>query len=114
MNKAIFKVLSIIVALCIFLGLMPMTVYAEDDEWNHINNIEMIQFSPKTEIETSANTNANKFYNSTEIDTTKYFYNQLNKNQKAIYDQVNAAGFVQQVTINTTGLSFTGTGTNAT
>ena len=113
MNKSVYRALSIIMALCVFLGLMPMTAYAENDEWNHIENIEMIQFSPEAEIEFNVNNNINKFYSGgAEIDTTKYFYNQLTKNQKAIYDQINNAGFVQQVTIDMTGLSFTGTGTS--
>lgn len=112
MNRTIFKALSIIMALCVFLGLMPVSVYAEDDELTSVENVEMLQFSPETEIELKTNTNINKFYASTEVDTLKYFYNQLTTNQKAIYDQVKAAGPVESIDLNLTGVSFTGTGTS--
>lgn len=112
MNKTVYKVLSIIMALCVFLGLMPVTVYAED-ELEVIEDIDIIRFSPDTELEPEFNTNANKFYSNTDIDTSRYFYNQLTANQKALYNQIKAAGFVQKVTIDLTGLSFSGKGTSS-
>ncbi len=112
MIKTVFKVLSVIMALCVFLGTMPVVSFAESIELETVENIPMIKFSPKTQIDVQVGGNTiNKFYSvGTEVDTTKYFYNQLTSNQKKIYDQIWAAGPVETIDIDMTGISITGTG----
>ncbi|MBR2454963.1 MAG: hypothetical protein IKB36_02785 [Clostridia bacterium] len=111
MKKTVFKVLSVIVALCVFLGLLPVTAFAEDVEWELVENVPIIKFSPETKIDVQVGGNTiNKFYSAgAEVDTTKYFYNQLTNNQKKIYDQIWAAGPVETIDIDMTGISITST-----
>lgn len=111
MKKTVFKVLSVIMALCVFLGAMPVITFAEDVEWEPVENVSIIKFSPETKIDVSVGGNTiNKFYSAgTEVDTTKYFYNQLTNNQKKIYDQIWAAGPVETIDIDMTGISITST-----
>lgn len=112
MKKTVFKVLSVIMALCVFLGAMPVMSFAvTDEELTEVEPVSMIQFSPNVKLETEINTNINKFYSTGEqVDTTKYFYNQLTSNQKKIYDQIWAAGPVASIAIDLTGITITGTG----
>lgn len=115
MKKSVGKVLSVIMALCLSLTVMPMSVSAEDVEMTEVESVSMIQFSPETELDPSLNTNMNKFYSDgTQVDTTKYFYNQLTANQKSLYDQIWAAGPVESIEIDLTGISITGKGTSST
>ena len=111
MKKTVFKVLSVIMALCVFLGAMPVITFAEDVKWEPVENVPIIKFSPETKIDVSVGGNTiNKFYSSgTEVDTTKYFYNQLTNNQKKIYDQIWAVGPVETIDIDMTGISITST-----
>ena len=91
MKKTVFKVLSIIMALCVFLGAMPVMSFAEKEEkqFYYAEKIEKIDFSPNAEIKSSFNASANKFYSTgAQVDTAKYFYNQLTSNQKKLYDQL--------------------------
>ena len=87
--------------------------FAEDVEWELVENVPIIKFSPETKIDVQVGGNTiNKFYSvGAEVDTTKYFYNQLTNNQKKIYDQIWAAGPVETVEIDMTGISITGTST---
>ncbi len=110
MTNKLFKFVSFITALCVFLSVMPLMAYAEDGEMYHSEEISVIQFSPETELPIEVSTSVNRFYSSgTEVDTTKYFYNQLTANQKAIYEQIWAAGTVESISIDLTGISITGT-----
>lgn len=114
MKKSVIKVLSVITALCVFLSVIPISVSALDEEMTTIEDISMIQFSPETELDVTLSNNINKFYsNGTQVDTSKYFYNQLTANQKAIYDQIWAAGPVASIDIDLTGITITGTGTSS-
>ena len=112
MKKTVFKVLSVVMALCVFLGLLPVTAFAEDVEWELVENVPIIKFSPETKIDVQVGGNTiNRFYSAgTEVDTTKYFYNQLTSNQKKIYDQIWVAGPVETVEIDMTDISITSTG----
>ena len=112
MKKTVFKVLSVVMALCLFIGTMPVMTFAEDVEWELVENVPIIKFSPETKIDVQVGGNTiNKFYSAgTEVDTTKYFYNQLTSNQKKIYDQIWAAGPVETVEIDMTDISITSTG----
>lgn len=114
MKKSVGKVLSVIVALCLFMAILPMSASAEDVEMTEVESVSMIQFSPETELDPSLNINMNKFYSDgTKVDTTKFFYNQLTSNQKGIYDQIWEAGPVESIEIDLTRISITGTGTSS-
>ena len=115
MKKSVGKVLSVIMALCLFVTILPMSVSAEEIELTEVEPVSMIQFSPETELNVKPGATMNKFYsNGTQVDTTKFFYNQLTANQKALYDQILAAGPVETIEIDLTGITITGTGTSST
>ena len=61
MKKSVGKVLSVIVALCLFMAILPMSASAEDVEMTEVESVSMIQFSPETELDPSLNININKF-----------------------------------------------------
>ena len=114
MRKSVGKVLSVIMALCLFVTILPMSVSAEEVELTVVEPVSMIEFSPETELDPSLNINMNKFYSDgTQVDTTKFFYNQLTANQKGLYNQIWAAGPVESIEIDLTGISITGTGTSS-
>lgn len=111
MTNRILKFMSFVTALCVFMSVMPIVVSAENGEIYHTEEISVIQFSPDTELPIEVNTSINKFYSSgTDIDTTKYFYNQLTANQKELYEQIWAAGPVQSIPVTMNGISISGTG----
>ncbi|MBQ8767791.1 MAG: hypothetical protein IJZ16_13425 [Clostridia bacterium] len=114
MKKSVGKVLSVIMALCLFITIFPLSVSATDVEMTSVDSVAMIEFSPETELDASLGGTMNNFYSDgTVIDTSKYFYNQLTSNQKSLYDQIWAAGPVQTIDIDLTGISITGTGTSS-
>ncbi len=114
MKKSVGRVLSVIMALCLFITILPMSVSAEEIELTEVELVSMIQFSPETELNVKPGATMNKFYsNGTQVDTTKFFYNQLTANQKALYDQIWAAGPVETIDIDMTGISITGKGTSS-
>lgn len=101
MTKRLLKFVSFVTALCILIGVMPFVVYAEDGEIEYSEDFSIINFSPKTDLPIEVGFSANKYYsNSTNVDATKYFYNQLTANQKKIYDTVWEAGPIAQVKVN--------------
>lgn len=111
MANKLLKFVSFVTALCVLIGIMPVISFAQENGLEYTEDISMIQFSPKTEIEQSFNMNTNKFYNDgTQIDASKYFYNQLTSNQKKLYEQIWAAGPVQTISIDLTEITITGTG----
>lgn len=115
MRKSVSKVLSVIMALCLFLTVLPISVSAAEGDMTEVESVSLIQFSPETELEPTLGGTMNRFYSDgTQVDTTKYFYNQLTASQKAIYDQIWAAGPVETINIDLTGISITGTGTSST
>ncbi len=114
MKKSVGKVLSVIVALCLFMTILPVSVSAEEIALTETEPVSMIQFSPETELKVNLGATMNKFYgNGTQVDTTRFFYNQLTSNQKSLYDQIWAAGPVETIDIDMTGISITGTGTSS-
>ena len=109
MKRMVLKVLSVIMALCVFLGTMPIVVFAEDDGGFVFctENAAKIDFSPNADYENLFDTNVNKFYNTgTQTDAKNFFYNQLTNNQKEIYEQLSEAnnnsydGYTEQVLSN--------------
>lgn len=113
MTKRFFKFVSFVTALCVFLSVLPLVASAEEGEIYHTEEVSVIQFSPETELPIEVNTNVNKFYSSgTDVDATKYFYNQLTANQKELYEQIWAAGPVQSIPITMNEIPIKGTGTS--
>ena len=109
MRKSVGKVLSVIMALCLFVTIFPVSVSAEEVELTVVEPVSMIEFSPETELDPPLNVNMNKFYSDgSQVDTTKFFYNQLTSNQKKLYDQIWAAGPVASITVDLTGITITG------
>lgn len=114
MKKSVYKVLSVITALCLLFGICPIYVFATEEELTEVEAVSTIQFSPETELDYESGIFANKFYSVGEqVDTTKYFYNQLTGNQKKIYEQIWTAGPMQSITLDLTGISIIGTGTSS-
>lgn len=126
MKKTVFKVLSIIMALCVFLGAMPVMAFAEsEDTLYYSEEVEMIDFSPKVETNFDIIVPVNRYYSTdAQIDTTKFFYNQLTATQKSIYDQLwlahmnsygNCTVSDNEITIpvNMTGVSISGAGASS-
>lgn len=114
MKKTVSKMLGVIMALCIFLGVMPMSASAKEISIPASPEYKITEFSPKTKLEPSQTNNAAQFYsNGGQVDATRYFYNQLNANEKEIYEQILAAGTVQNIPLDMTNISFTGTGSTS-
>lgn len=111
MKKTVFKVLSIIMALCVFLGAMPIMSYATVEEFVLV--ADAIDFNPETEIEIKKNFNisANHQYSSgiTNVEGWR-FYNQLTDIQKDYYEIFLNAGVTETITI-TPDTPYTATGT---
>ncbi len=111
MKRSVFKVLSVITALCVFLGAMPVFVSAESGVMLSYEGEEIINFSPETELPLTFGSTVNRFYSDgVAVDATKYFYNQLTQSQKELYNQIKAAGPVQNINIDMSNLTITGTG----
>lgn len=114
MKKTVYKVLSVITALCLLFAICPIYVFATEEELTEVEAVSTIQFSPETELDYETGIFANKFYSvGGQVDTAKYFYNQLTGNQKKIYEQIWAAGPMQSITFDLTGISIIGTGTSS-
>lgn len=107
MKRTISKIFCVIMALCVFLGAMPIISFAENekpDGYVVVDEIEATQFSPGNTLpETDIATDdfvANKFYgNTTDPDSAYLFYDQLNENQKLIYSKFLLSGVVETFTI---------------
>ncbi len=113
MKKTIFKMLGVIMALCVFLGAMPVAAFAESDEIITVAPVEIIEFSPDTQLEPTVNNTINNFYSDgSQVDTTRYFYNQLTANQKEFYNQILTAGPVEKITIDFSNITITGSTTD--
>ncbi len=110
MKRMVSKIFCVIMALCVFFGTMTIGVYAEDTEIYTTEENSIIEFSPEVELPLELGGTMNNFYsNGTDADTTKYFYNQLTTNQKRIYEQIWAAGVVETIEIDLTGINIVGT-----
>ena len=114
MTKSVYKVLSVITALCLFITMCPISANASSQELHHTESVSVIQFSPDTELKTENSVKTNRFYGlARQVDTSKYFYNQLTNNQKQIYDQLWTAGPIQSITLDLSNITITGKGTSS-
>lgn len=97
MKRMVSKIFCVIMALCVFLGAMPVMSFAENDFDNKkigvVENVELIKYSPGTDLDfpqkdNTAGTTVNKFYGdlSSTADTPYLFYSQLDDIQKKVYD----------------------------
>ena len=74
MKKTVYKVLSVITALCVLLAICPVSAYASTEDLYQSEEVSVIQFSPDTELEVETSATTNRFYSSAvQLDTTKYF-----------------------------------------
>lgn len=95
MKRMVSKIFCVIMALCVFLGAMPITSFAEDKpifdvEMRESGSIQ--QYDPSTIIETTKKPPiANKYFSS-DADDMYWFYSYLTNNQKNVYDVVKNAG----------------------
>lgn len=103
MKRMISKIGCIIMALCVFLGAMPICSFAIPDnkvQTVYVDEIEAIQFNPETKVEipdiSTDEFYADKFFsNGEDADTSYLFYNQLTDSQKVLYNETAAAGVVE-------------------
>ncbi len=113
MTKRFLKFVSVIMALCFFAGTMPIFASAKEYVISAPETYWATEFSPETELPIEYGGVVNQFYSSgADVDTTRYFYNQLTTNQKSLYDQIKAAGAVQNIKINMSGISVIGSGSS--
>lgn len=90
-------------ALCVFLGAMPIVSVAktpEPDGYEVVEGEEVIQFSPEVTLPERDNTTedftVNKFYgSSSDPDSSYLFYDQLSDTEKYIYSKFLLAGAVE-------------------
>lgn len=116
MKKSIKKVLSIIMALCLFIGILPITVLAKDEQpdgYVEVESVDVIQFSPEVQLEAqnivNDNFEANKFYGSdSSADDAYLFYDQLTAAQKVIYSEFLAAGVAEMFLMSNTSYTTRG------
>ena len=112
MKRMVFKVLSVIMALCVFFSVTTIGVSASDNKIYTTEEISITRFSPDVELEITFNNGVNNFYsNGTDVDATKFFYNQLTANQKGLYNQIWNAGAVQEITFDLSNVKITGQAT---
>ena len=104
MKRMISKILCIIMALCLFLGAMPIMSFAnnEPDGFVEVEGMDAIDFSPEVQLEMSNNVTdgmfADKFYsNGADANTPYRFFNQLTDNQKLIYQAILNAGVKESI-----------------
>lgn len=106
MKRTISKIFCVIMALCVFLGAMPVMSFAQDepDGYVVVDPIDAISFSPEVQLEIPEGATdefeANKFYGATsDADTPYLFYSQLSDNQKIIYDLIYSAGVTETIAL---------------
>lgn len=119
MKRVVSKVLCIITALCLFVGVMPIVSFA-DENITYVSGIgeevSLINITPDAELPVIKGGTASIFYGnslSTDVDISRYFYNQLTDTQKIIYDSLLSAGVAEQVEIDVTSAPCMGTGTSS-
>ena len=78
MKRTISKIFCVIMALCVFVTILPMSVSAEEVELTVVEPVSMIEFSPETELDPPLNINMNKFYSDGTVDSYK-LHNQIHK-----------------------------------
>ncbi len=111
MRKSVFKMLSVITALCLLLYALPVFASAGSNEYLSYEGEDVVYFSPETALPLQYGSAVNQFYSSgAPVDVSRYFYDQLTENQKVLYDQIKAAGPVQNIKMNMSGLSIIGSG----
>lgn len=120
MKRMVSKVLCVITALCLFIGAMPVISFA-DENITYVSGVgkeaTVINITPDAELPVIKGATVSNFYGNsllTDVDTSRYFYNQLTDTQKTIYDSLLNAGIVEQLEIDIFAAPSIGTGTTAT
>ncbi len=119
MKRMVSKIFCVIMALCVFLGAMPVMSFA-GEKVTYISGegetVSVIDIRPDAELPIIKGGTVSNFYGnslSTDVDTSRYFYNQLTDTQKIIYDSLLSAGIVEQIEIDIADAPSTGTGTTS-
>ncbi len=101
MKKSVYKVLSILTALCVLFSIVPIAVVAAPaSDIIQGGSVEIVDICPETELPYAENNNLINFYSdSANADTPYLFYNQLTNRQKSMYDCMLNAGVVEKVTL---------------
>ncbi len=114
MTKGFSKLVSVVMALCFFMGAFPVSASAEEYELSSPETYWVTELSPNAQMLPPCGETAYSFYSTgAEVDATRYFYNQLTANQKEIYDQVKAAGAVQNITMDMSNINIVGSGSSS-
>lgn len=101
MKKSVYKVLSVITALCVLLSVIPFVAVAvSSTEYIQGERVDMINICPEAYLPYAENNRVIDFYaGSGDADTEYLFYNQLTDRQKGMYDCMLNAGVVEKVTL---------------
>ena len=101
MKKSVYKVLSVITALCVLLSVIPFVAVAvSSTEYIQGERVDMINICPEAYLPYVENNRVIDFYaGSGDADTEYLFYNQLTDRQKSMYDCMLNAGVVEKVTL---------------
>lgn len=109
MKRTISKIFCVIMALCVFLGAMPVMSFANNKPagFVQVEAEEVINFNPGTQVPvpgvSTDEFTPNKFFSSVEDPDTPYlFYNQLTNTQKQLYSDFLAAGVAETFVTETT------------
>ncbi len=105
MRESVFKVLSVITALCVLLSCVSVSAFAISQEENteiQGERVDLIQISPEVELPYSQNNNLINFFGNGGSDEGWLFYNQLTNRQKGIYTNIKNAGATDTVTLKLT------------
>ena len=95
MKRMVSKIFCVIMALCVFLGAMPVVSFAQEDMPFNVEMREsgpVQQYDPSTIIKHTNKTPVANQYFSSGADDMYLFYSYLTNNQKKVYDTVKAAG----------------------
>lgn len=112
MKKSVYKVLSVITALCVLLSVIPFVAVAvSSTEYIQGERVDMINICPETYLPYAENNRVIDFYaGSGDADTEYLFYNQLTDRQKGMYNAIKNAGVTDKITL-TLSEYYYGTGT---
>lgn len=112
MKKSVYKVLSVITALCVLLSVLSfVSSAAPATDYIRGEYVDMVDICPETELPHAENNEPSKFFSgSGDAETGYLFYNQLTDKQKSMYDCIKNAGVTDKVTLKFNDY-YSGTGT---
>lgn len=112
MTRRIFKFVSFVTALCVFLSCVSVCAFAlgeADSVEIQGERVDMIQISPDAELPYVQNNSLINFFSGSSTSEGWLFYNQLTDRQKGMYTDIKNAGVTDTITLNLTEY-YVGTG----